>query len=319
MERPTPGPETRPPPRSVMIPEKIARFLEQRANVAFAGTRNRDLVPLGHRVSGWRMGADGRTLTAFLPEPFTAGLVESLQENGELALTVEDFPAHETYQFKGRYVRHRPVQREDIAIVDRIRERFMKSMRAVFPDGARTHPGSIHLEARACRRVRGVCDLRADTRARRWCAYHAAGGGVTRPMTRLPDEIRPVLDNGIPAVMVTCSSDGIPNVTVISQVYYVDDTHAALSFQFFSKTIRNVRENPRAYVRVWDMIGHTSWVLQLEFQHSETEGPVFDAMDMQIEAIASTTGMSGIFKLRAADIYRVVSVERVPYAEWTAS
>ena len=54
-------------------------------------------------------------------------------------------------------------------------------------------------------------------------------------------------------------------------------------------------------------------MLQLEFQHSETEGPVFDAMDMQIEAIASTTGMSGIFKLRAADIYRVLSVERVPY------
>jgi hypothetical protein len=67
------------------------------------------------------------------------------------------------------------------------------------------------------------------------------------------------------------------------------------------------------------MIGRTSWVLQLEFQHSETEGPVFDAMDMQIEAIASTTGMSGIFKLRAADIYRVVSVEKVPYPERAAS
>ena len=137
--------------------------------------------------------------------------------------------------------------------------------------------------------------------------------------TRLPAEIRPVLDNGDPPVMVTCSADGTPNTTVISQVYYVDDTHAALSFQFFSKTIRNVRENPKAYVCVWDMIGHTSWVLQLEFQHSETEGPVFDAMDMQIEAIASTTGMSGIFKLRAADIYRVVSVEQVPYAERAAS
>ena len=115
-----------------MIPEKIARFLEQRAIVAFAGTRNRDLVPFGHRVSGWSIGADGRTLTAFTPEPLTAGLVESLQDNGELALTVEDFPAHETYQFKGRYVSHRPAHREDIAIVDRIRERFMKNMRTIF-------------------------------------------------------------------------------------------------------------------------------------------------------------------------------------------
>ena len=134
-------------------------------------------------------------------------------------------------------------------------------------------------------------------------------------MTRLPDDIRPVLDSGVPAVMVTCSADGIPNVTVISQVYFVDETHVALSFQFFSKTIRNVRENPRAYVRVWSMVQHASWALHLEFRHSETEGPVFDAMDMQIEAIASVTGMSGIFKLRAADIYRVLSVERIPYAD----
>jgi hypothetical protein len=41
-------------------------------------------------------------------------------------------------------------------------------------------------------------------------------------------------------------------------------------------------------------------------------------MDMQIEAIASATGMAGIFKLRAADIYRVVSVEKLPYGERAA-
>jgi hypothetical protein len=130
----------------------------------------------------------------------------------------------------------------------------------------------------------------------------------------LPAEIRPVLENGIPAVMITCSAAGVPNVTVISQVYYVDETHAALSFQFFSKTIRNVRENRRACVCVSDVAGHAHWILQLEFERSETEGPIFDVMDMQIEAIASVTGMSGIFKLRAADIYRVLSTEKRPYA-----
>ena len=132
-------------------------------------------------------------------------------------------------------------------------------------------------------------------------------------MTRLPPEIRPVLENGTPGVMVTCSADGKPNTTVISQVYYVDEEHAALSFQFFSKTIRNVRENPRAYVCVTDAAGQVEWVLQLAFERSETSGAIFDAMDMQIEAIASATGMSGIFKLRAADIYRVLSVEKRPY------
>lgn len=139
------------------------------------------------------------------------------------------------------------------------------------------------------------------------------------PVTRLPSEIRPVLENGTPAVMVTCSADGKPNTTVISQVYYMDETHVALSFQFFSKTIRNVRENPRADVCVFDIAGQAHWSLQLQFERSETDGPVFDAMDMQIEAIASMTGMSGIFKLRAADIYRVISVERVQHPEWVPS
>lgn len=132
---------------------------------------------------------------------------------------------------------------------------------------------------------------------------------------RLPQEIRSALDNGVPALMVTCSADGTPNVTIISQVYWIDETHVALSFQFFSKTIKNVRENPRAWVGVNDFAGQADWVLTLAFERSETEGPIFDAMDMQIEAIASSTGMSGIFKLRAADVYRVLSVERVSYPQ----
>jgi hypothetical protein len=131
--------------------------------------------------------------------------------------------------------------------------------------------------------------------------------------TQLPQELRAVLDSGIPALMVTCSADGVPNATVISQVYFVDPGRVALSFQFFSKTIKNVRENPHAWVGMADYMGQADWGLQLEFERSETEGPIFDAMDMQIEAIASATGMSGIFKLRAADIYRVLSVERFPY------
>lgn len=127
----------------------------------------------------------------------------------------------------------------------------------------------------------------------------------------LPAEIRPVLDNGVPLVLATCSADGEPNTTIISQAYYVDDEHVALSFQFFSKTIRNVRENPRACLCLNDILGRSYWLLDLEYERSETSGPIFEEMDMQIEAIASVTGMSGIFKLKAADIYRVLGVRRI--------
>ncbi len=129
--------------------------------------------------------------------------------------------------------------------------------------------------------------------------------------TQLPDEIKPVMENGIPADVVSCSAGGVPNTTILSQVYYVDREHVALSFQFFNKTVKNVRENPSACVLLNDPNGYAGWILQVRYEHSETEGPVFDRMDMQIEAIASATGMTGIFKLKAADIYRVQSVRKV--------
>lgn len=117
-----------------MIPGKIVRFLEQYANVAFAGTRDRQLVPHGHRVTGWRVAPDRRTLTAFIPDQYTPHLVESLQDNGQIALTVEEFPSHETYQFKGRYLSHRPVDAADVEIVDRTRERFARQVRPIYTD-----------------------------------------------------------------------------------------------------------------------------------------------------------------------------------------
>lgn len=114
------------------IPGKIIRFLEH-ANVAFAGTRDRDLVPHGHRVSGWIVGADGRTLTVLISQSSSAHLVESLLDNGQFSLTAEEYPSHEAYQFKGQYLRHRPVVGADVELVDRVRERFLKSLRLYYP------------------------------------------------------------------------------------------------------------------------------------------------------------------------------------------
>jgi hypothetical protein len=136
----------------------------------------------------------------------------------------------------------------------------------------------------------------------------------------LPEEIKPAMQGVIPSHVVTCAGDGTPNATAISQVYYVDPNHVALSHQFFNKTVRNVRENPRAVVWLISPVTFDSWDLEVEFERSETSGPVFETMEMQIEAIASMAGMKGIFKLKAADIYRVVSVtktvdERIPLGE----
>jgi hypothetical protein len=117
-----------------MIPAKIIRFLEERANAGFAGTRNGNLVPCGHRVSGWQIDAGGRTLTAFIPESSATRLLENVLDHDPIALTFEEVGTHETYQVKGRYLSHRPVRPTEIEITNRARERFAKGLQSLFHD-----------------------------------------------------------------------------------------------------------------------------------------------------------------------------------------
>jgi hypothetical protein len=117
-----------------MIPPKIVRFLEERANIGFAGTRDAGLVPRGHRVCGWQVAADGRVLTAFVPAASIEPMVATLLDNGRIAITVEEVGTHETYQIKGRYLGHRPVRPPEVDIADRARERFVKGVRAFVED-----------------------------------------------------------------------------------------------------------------------------------------------------------------------------------------
>jgi adenylate cyclase len=125
------------------------------------------------------------------------------------------------------------------------------------------------------------------------------------------DAIRDCLEGVIPATVATCAPDGTPNVSYVSQLNYVDANHVALTFQFFNKTRQNVLANPRAAVLLVDPQTAARYRLDLQYLRTETEGPLFESMKAKLAGIASHTGMSGVFKLRGADIYRVLEIRKV--------
>ena len=126
------------------------------------------------------------------------------------------------------------------------------------------------------------------------------------------EQMTPCFQGILPSMFFTCALDGTPNAAFLSHVDYVDATHVALSFQFFNKSRRNIAENPHAMIRVIDPDTNQGYAMRLKFERSETSGPIFDRMFLRIEAIASYVGLKGIFKLKAADIYLVESVELTP-------
>src|SRR4051812_34207991 len=127
---------------------------------------------------------------------------------------------------------------------------------------------------------------------------------------RLSD-IRRWFQGVVPSIIATADAHGMPNVVYVSQVYFVDDRHVALSCQFFSKTRRNLDENPVACAEVMDPITLQAYRLKLKFLRSERSGPLFETMSLRIDAIASHTGMKGVFRLIAADVFEVLSADLV--------
>jgi hypothetical protein len=116
----------------------------------------------------------------------------------------------------------------------------------------------------------------------------------------------------VPAVLVTASSAGVPNVTYLSRAHPVDEHRIALSNQFMSKSARNLAENPNACLLLVHPVSHDEFRLHLTYERTERRGLVFERLRGDVETLASLTGMQDVFRLRAADVFRVVDVQQVP-------
>jgi predicted pyridoxine 5'-phosphate oxidase superfamily flavin-nucleotide-binding protein len=124
----------------------------------------------------------------------------------------------------------------------------------------------------------------------------------------ITEELLPLLQGACPAWVVTASADNVPNCTSVSQVYPVDAEHVAISNQFFSKTFRNLADNPEACIQLLSATDLSPWILEVVHVRTETEGDLFEQMEMQLAAIASMSGMADVFKLKSAYVFKVRSV-----------
>ena len=127
----------------------------------------------------------------------------------------------------------------------------------------------------------------------------------------IEDQHLPALEGMFPSWITTSSKGGEPNTTVISQIWFVSETEVALSFQFFNKTKKNISQNPYAFATIVNPASFDMYNLELKYSRTESDGDLFDEMDMKLEAIASMSGMSGIFELKGADIYNVLSINKI--------
>ncbi|MFN8018932.1 MAG: GAF domain-containing protein [Acidimicrobiales bacterium] len=141
-------------------------------------------------------------------------------------------------------------------------------------------------------------------------ASAGAGSGPEGNLT--VRDIATCFEGAVPGVLCTAAADGTPNVTYLSRAHQVDEERVALSNQFLSKTARNVAVNPRASLLLLDPFTYDQYRLQLTYERTERRGPTFERLRADIDALAELEGMQDVFRLRAADIYRVTAIDLVP-------
>jgi GNAT superfamily N-acetyltransferase len=113
------------------------------------------------------------------------------------------------------------------------------------------------------------------------------------------------------SILCTCDAEGQPNVSMISQVHWVDDDHVALSWQFFNKTRANLLATGMACVEIFDPGTGARHRLHLDHVETRTEGPLYEMMKARLAGIASHHGLEGVFRLLGADIFRVTGIEQL--------
>ena len=295
-----------------MILDETAVIRLGGAAALILGTVAPDGRPHGCRAWSATPDAAGETLRIVI-DADDERLLANLRAGSRVALTAANVVTLASLQVKGTVRPLEEMTALDHANRERRTDLFLADIsetdRVPAGDPRRAGPGAVPRLRRGGRR-----GLRPDTRpergpgARRGCGV--TGESPDRPITL--DDLRVCCEGVIPPVVSTAAADGNPNITYLSCAHMIDDERIALSNQFFSKTARNIAENPYAQLLLIDPRNYDEFRLDLVYERTDRRGPAFDALRRQVDTVAALEGMQDVFRLRAADVYRILAAELVP-------
>ncbi len=98
-----------------MIPEELVEFLHGPRGFIL-GTRDERLRPNVTWISGVITDGPNDEITMYVADAYGAQALRNLEDNGMAALECGHGPAHESYQFKGRFIDSRPSTEQDKAV-----------------------------------------------------------------------------------------------------------------------------------------------------------------------------------------------------------
>ncbi len=121
-------------------------------------------------------------------------------------------------------------------------------------------------------------------------------------MVRLTDEIKDSLTGTRIVFLATSSKDCTPNAVPIGAFKILDDETLLISDQFFNKTLRNMKENPKAVISWWGDKGG----FQIKGTVTiHTHGKIFDDDVAWMKELKPNLTPKSAVVMKVTDVYHV--------------
>jgi len=123
-------------------------------------------------------------------------------------------------------------------------------------------------------------------------------------MVKVTEEIKESLKNTKIAYLATAAKDGTPNVVPIAALKFLDDETLLISDQYFGKTLKNLRENPKIALAWWGDKGGFQIKADITIH---TDGEIFKQNVEWAHSIKETLNPKSAIVGKITDVYIVKS------------